>query len=56
MMNFVSNSYNFIIKEALKLLLLGRYMTQWSCGLCALCQPGYSAEEKPGVILIFLCQ
>lgn len=22
--------------------------------LCQLCQPGYSAQEKPGVIFIFL--
>ena len=49
-MNFVNNKQNFIIKEAHKVLTAGFYRsTQVDRGM-DLCQPGYSAEQQPGVL------
>ena len=53
MVDLISNSSNFIIKEGHKdIAIQGSRNTGFDGGV-TLCQPGYSAEEKPGVVLIF---
>ena len=41
------------LKKVIKILLF-RDRGILVCGGVTLCQPGYSAEEKPGVVFIFL--
>ena len=54
MINFISNGRDFIIKEVHKIIAAEGYRDVWIYRAVTLCQPGYSAEKKPGVVLIIL--
>ena len=54
MIDFVSNSNNFIIKEAHKVVATKCCWNTWLGRAVTFCQPGYSAEKKSSVVFIFL--
>ena len=51
-----SNSNNFIIKEVHEVIATQVYGDTWFNRAVTLCQPGYSAEEEPRVVLMFFYQ
>ena len=53
-MNFVSNSLNFIIKEAHEFVTTESYRNIWINRIMPLRQPGQSAEKEPRAVFILL--
>ena len=51
-MNSVSNSYNFIIKEAHEIIATESYRNTWINQAMTLSQLGYSDEKKRRVVFI----